>query len=34
MGMSQDFEAAIEEGSDWVRIGSAFFAGLEPGATR
>jgi uncharacterized pyridoxal phosphate-containing UPF0001 family protein len=25
MGMSQDFEAAIEEGSNMVRIGSAIF---------
>jgi len=23
MGMSNDFEVAIEEGSTWVRIGSA-----------
>jgi len=26
MGMSNDFEAAIEEGADLVRIGSALFA--------
>ena len=25
MGMSGDFEAAIEEGADWVRIGTAIF---------
>lgn len=30
MGMSQDFEAAIEEGADLVRIGSALFEGLPP----
>jgi pyridoxal phosphate enzyme (YggS family) len=30
MGMSGDFEAAIEEGATLVRIGSAFFEGLEP----
>ncbi len=29
MGMSDDFEIAIEEGSDCVRIGSALFAGLD-----
>jgi pyridoxal phosphate enzyme (YggS family) len=28
MGMSQDFEVAIEEGSDIVRIGTAVFTGL------
>jgi len=28
MGMSQDFEIAIEEGSTLVRIGSAVFAGM------
>jgi PLP dependent protein len=26
MGMSEDFEIAIESGSDWVRIGSLLFA--------
>ena len=31
MGMSQDFEVAIEEGATLVRIGSALFEGL-PGA--
>ena len=30
MGMSGDFEAAIEEGATLVRIGSAFFEGIEP----
>ncbi len=30
MGMSGDFEVAIEEGATLVRIGSALFAGLEP----
>ena len=25
MGMSHDFEVAIEEGSHWVRIGTAIF---------
>ena len=30
MGMSGDFEAAIEEGATIVRVGSAFFEGLEP----
>ena len=30
MGMSGDFEAAIEEGATLVRVGSALFEGLEP----
>jgi hypothetical protein len=30
MGMSDDFEAAIEEGATLVRVGSALFEGLEP----
>ena len=30
MGMSGDFEAAIEEGATIVRVGSAFFEGLPP----
>jgi len=30
MGMSGDFEAAIEEGATIVRIGSALFEGLAP----
>jgi PLP dependent protein len=30
MGMSGDFEAAIEEGATLVRIGSALFEGLDP----
>lgn len=36
MGMSDDFEVAIECGSDLVRVGSALFEGLErgPGAER
>ena len=25
MGMSQNFEMAIEEGADWVRVGTALF---------
>lgn len=29
MGMSSDFEVAIEEGSDVVRVGSALFEGVE-----
>lgn len=29
MGMSQDFEVAVEEGATVVRIGSALFEGLE-----
>ncbi len=28
MGMSEDFESAVEEGADLVRVGSALFAGL------
>jgi uncharacterized pyridoxal phosphate-containing UPF0001 family protein len=28
MGMTQDFEAAIEEGATMVRIGSALFRGI------
>jgi pyridoxal phosphate enzyme (YggS family) len=30
MGMSHDFEVAIEEGATWVRVGSALFEGVEP----
>lgn len=30
MGMSGDFEVAIEEGATLVRIGSALFEGMEP----
>jgi pyridoxal phosphate enzyme (YggS family) len=30
MGMSNDFETAIEEGATFVRLGSAIFEGLEP----
>ena len=29
MGMSQDFEVAVEEGATFVRVGSDLFAGLE-----
>ena len=32
MGMSQDFEVAIEEGANMVRIGTALFGGRELGA--
>ena len=28
MGMSNDFEVAIEEGATWIRVGSALFEGL------
>jgi hypothetical protein len=30
MGMSSDFETAIEEGATLVRVGSALFEGVEP----
>ena len=30
MGMSQDFEVAVEEGATLVRVGSLLFEGLEP----
>jgi uncharacterized pyridoxal phosphate-containing UPF0001 family protein len=30
MGMSNDFEVAIEEGATLVRIGSALFEEVEP----
>jgi pyridoxal phosphate enzyme (YggS family) len=30
MGMSSDFEVAIEEGATLVRVGSALFEGVEP----
>ncbi|CAN5644302.1 YggS family pyridoxal phosphate-dependent enzyme [soil metagenome] len=30
MGMSNDFEAAIEEGATVVRVGSALFEGIDP----
>jgi pyridoxal phosphate enzyme (YggS family) len=33
MGMSNDFEVAIEEGATLVRIGSALFGGLPEGGT-
>jgi pyridoxal phosphate enzyme (YggS family) len=32
MGMSNDFEIAVEEGATLVRVGSALFADLPPGA--
>ena len=32
MGMSDDFELAVEEGSTLVRLGSAVFEGLAPGS--
>jgi len=31
MGMTNDFEVAVEEGATMVRIGSALFEGLPPG---
>jgi uncharacterized pyridoxal phosphate-containing UPF0001 family protein len=30
MGMTNDFEVAVEEGATLVRIGSALFEGLDP----
>jgi uncharacterized pyridoxal phosphate-containing UPF0001 family protein len=30
MGMSNDFEVAIEEGATMVRLGSVLFEGLNP----
>ncbi len=32
MGMSNDFEAAIEEGATLVRVGSALFSGIDAGS--
>lgn len=32
MGMSHDFEVAIQEGADIVRVGGALFQGLDPQA--
>ena len=32
MGMSHDFEVAIEEGATMVRVGTAIFGGRSPGA--
>jgi hypothetical protein len=29
MGMTGDFEAAVEEGATWVRIGTAIFGERE-----
>lgn len=34
MGMSQDFEIAVEEGADWLRVGSALFQGIDLGLDR
>ncbi len=34
MGMSDDFEVAIEEGSTIVRLGSVLFAGIDPEPSR
>ncbi|HSC82000.1 MAG TPA: alanine racemase, partial [Pseudomonas sp.] len=31
MGMSQDLEAAIDEGATWVRIGTALFGARDYG---
>ena len=31
MGMSQDFEIAIEEGATWVRLGSVLIGGEKRG---
>jgi uncharacterized pyridoxal phosphate-containing UPF0001 family protein len=33
MGMSHDFEAAIEEGATMVRVGTAIFGKRAPAAT-
>jgi pyridoxal phosphate enzyme (YggS family) len=30
MGMSNDYEVAVEEGATWVRVGSALFEGVSP----
>jgi uncharacterized pyridoxal phosphate-containing UPF0001 family protein len=30
MGMSNDFEIAVEEGATLVRIGTALFEGIQP----
>jgi len=32
MGMSADFEVAIEEGASWIRVGTALFGPREPSA--
>jgi hypothetical protein len=34
MGMSGDFEIAIEEGATHIRVGSRLFDGLEPASSR
>lgn len=31
MGMSQDYEIAVEEGADWLRVGTALFQGIDLG---
>jgi PLP dependent protein len=33
MGMSGDFEVAVEEGATWIRVGSALFDEAEPTAS-
>jgi uncharacterized pyridoxal phosphate-containing UPF0001 family protein len=33
MGMSHDFEVAIEEGATLVRVGTAIFGGRQRGQT-
>ena len=33
MGMSGDYEVAIEEGADWIRVGSALYEGIETPAS-
>ncbi len=33
MGMTRDFEVAIEEGADWIRVGTALFEGVSPTAS-
>jgi len=32
MGMSDDFEVAVEEGATWLRIGTALFGPRAPAA--
>ncbi|MEO0649497.1 MAG: YggS family pyridoxal phosphate-dependent enzyme [Planctomycetota bacterium] len=33
MGMSADFELAVEAGSDWLRLGSILFEGVDAGGS-
>ncbi len=33
MGMSNDFEVAVEEGATMVRLGTVLFEGLEGGGS-